>query len=116
MEEKLGSVKFFFLYIASGVMANVGTYFLRSSPYSLGASGSTFGVLGALAAYCFVNKKSQYSEYMLRNIFQNVFYNIILNGTMRNIDHWAHAGGFLSKLYISAFYVMIYTLYIFCIL
>lgn len=83
-------------------MANIGTYFLGSSPYSLGASGSTFGVLGALAAYCLVNKKAlgQYSESMLTNIFQNVFYNIILNGTMRNIDHWAHAGGFLSKNFI----------------
>lgn len=48
-----GSTKFAIIYVLSGVLANLATYAIGISPASLGASGSVFGILGALGAYCY---------------------------------------------------------------
>lgn len=51
LEYKLGSKKFFYLYLLAGIAGNIG-YFLwafGSQIPGLGASGAIYGVLGALA-------------------------------------------------------------------
>lgn len=57
------------VYIGSGVLANAATFFLGTAPYSLGASGSTFGLLGAMGGYYYFNKdvlgqRSESGNYM----------------------------------------------------
>ena len=55
-EKVFGSAKFLMIYLFSGLLANTGTYLAGTAPYSLGASGSTFGLIGALAAYYYTNR------------------------------------------------------------
>lgn len=52
-----GSARFLSTYLFSGVMANVLTYALGTSPASLGASGCTFGIIGAFATHFYRNRK-----------------------------------------------------------
>lgn len=51
-----GPSRFLCTYIFSGVFANVLTYIFKSSPASLGASGCTFGIIGAFATHFYRNK------------------------------------------------------------
>lgn len=51
-----GSSRFLCTYIFSGVFANVLTFVFKSSPASLGASGCTFGIIGAFATHFYRNK------------------------------------------------------------
>ena len=51
-----GPSRFFCTYLFSGVFANVLTYMFKSSPASLGASGCTFGIIGAFATHFYRNR------------------------------------------------------------
>ena len=57
MADKLfGPARFLATYLFSGIMANVATYLLKSSPASLGASGCTFGIIGAFTTHFYRNR------------------------------------------------------------
>ena len=57
MADKLfGPARFLSTYLFSGIMANVATYLLKSSPASLGASGCTFGIIGAFTTHFYRNR------------------------------------------------------------
>ena len=51
VEYAFGTFRYILTYLASGVIANFLTFSTGSSPLSLGASGCTFGLIGALATY-----------------------------------------------------------------
>lgn len=56
-EKTFGSFPFLLTYITSGVLANLLTYFLNTSPISMGASSSVFGITGAFVVYFVRNKR-----------------------------------------------------------
>jgi rhomboid protease GluP len=60
IEKIFGPERFTTFYILSGVLANIGTYIIRSSPYALGASGCIYGILGALTTYFYRNREYLY--------------------------------------------------------
>ena len=55
-EQLFGTARFLATYVASGVLANIGTFLFKSSPASLGASGCIFGLLGALGMHYYRNQ------------------------------------------------------------
>lgn len=57
--EKLYGVKdTLLIYALAGVLTNVITFATGTSPIALGASGSAYGLLGAMGAYFYVNRKA----------------------------------------------------------
>jgi len=88
------------LYLASGVLANSGTFLAGTSPFSLGASGCTFGLIGAFTAYYYFNRHilGRRSELALDSIKNTMVMNLFYGYSMKNIDNWAHIGGFISGL------------------
>lgn len=56
-ERTFGFSRFLTIYVLSGLLGNIFTYLAGTSPYSLGASGSICGVLGALTMFFYRNKK-----------------------------------------------------------
>ena len=97
-EKLFGSARFLSTYLAAGILANVATFFLKSSPFSLGASGCTFGLVGAFATHFYRNRDilgPQSSAY-LESIKRTVFINMMYGAAIPNIDNTAHIGGFLS--------------------
>lgn len=97
-----GPYRYFLLYIGSGLLANATTYIFGTAPMSLGASGSIFGVLGALGAHLYLNKNvlGKRSEYMLHSIRNTVIMNLVYGASRGNIDNWAHFSGLFGKLVI----------------
>ena len=53
-----GTRRFLMLYFGAGVFSNACTFLGGRSPYSLGASGCIFGLLGASAAFFYKNRKA----------------------------------------------------------
>ena len=97
-EKLFGTARFISTYLAAGILANVATFCLKSSPYSLGASGCTFGLVGAFATHFYRNRDilgPQSSAY-LESIKRTVFINMMYGAAIPNIDNTAHIGGFLS--------------------
>mmetsp|Transcript_26362 Transcript_26362/g.25230 ORF Transcript_26362/g.25230 Transcript_26362/m.25230 type:complete len:352 (-) Transcript_26362:463-1518(-) len=98
-EKTFGSARFLSTYLFAGIFANIATYAFKSSPASLGASGCTFGLIGAFATYYYRNRlifgKAQ-SNAALSNIKRTVFINLMYGFAMPNVDNGAHIGGFLA--------------------
>lgn len=97
-EAIFGKARFVTMYLAAGVMANAATYVLKSSPFSLGASGSLFGVIGATGMYLFRNKDvlGPQSEAYLSSLKRSVIMNLMFGAAIPNIDNTAHIGGFVA--------------------
>jgi rhomboid protease GluP len=99
VESLFGPWKFFALYLISGSVANGATFLLNVSPFSLGSSGSTFGLLGALTGYILRNKQllGKRSSFLLTGIQRNIIMNVLSGFMQPNIDNGAHIGGFAGK-------------------
>ncbi|MBI9097202.1 MAG: rhomboid family intramembrane serine protease [Spirochaetaceae bacterium] len=88
-----------FIFFAGAVIGNVLSLFFSSALLSVGASGGVFSLLGALFLYLLWYRKE---------INKAAFHRIIVNFAVilaiqilfglqnRNIDNWAHLGGFLG--------------------
>ena len=55
-DKVFGSARFLSTYLFAGIMANIATYVLKTSPASLGASGCTFGIIGAFSTHFYRNR------------------------------------------------------------
>jgi rhomboid protease GluP len=95
-----GSNKFLIIYVGAGALANLMTFFMGKSPLSLGGSGCTFGLMGAMAAYFYFNRRTlgARSDMVLESIKRTVLMNLLYGGMHSNVDNFAHIGGFLGSL------------------
>ncbi len=98
VENAFGTTRYVLTYLAAGILANCATYISGSSPYSLGASGCTYGLIGALATYCARNRQvlGQGADMMLSSLKQTMLINLMYGFSMQGIDNSAHIYGALS--------------------
>jgi rhomboid protease GluP len=96
VERFFGTPRFLAIYILSGFSGVV--FSLAFSPYpSAGASGSIFGLLGALAIFLYLHRElfGRFGRLQLRQLIIVALLNLAL-GLMPGIDNWGHLGGLLA--------------------
>ena len=101
IEEIYGSARFFIIYTLAGVTGFVLSSWIGTG-FTVGASGSVFGLLGAIVAFG-QKRGGTYGAMVLRQygLFAVILFVFgLLPGT--RVDNWAHAGGFLGG-FITAF-------------
>ncbi len=99
LEKMLGRTKFLFIYIGSGVIANIATYLIEPLQYShIGASGAIFGLFGV---YLFIVyfRKGLIDQANTQIIISILVIGLIMTFFNSNINVVAHIfgmiGGFL---------------------
>jgi rhomboid protease GluP len=101
VEAWFGHLGFGVLYFASGLCGSLASTWW-SDPFIVGAgaSGALFGILGAVLGATFRWKRLGVPSSVTGPMFKGVINTLLLNGvimlSIRNLDHAAHAGGFLS--------------------
>jgi rhomboid protease GluP len=93
-EEAFGPGRFLTLYVATGVAGN-----LLSLPWGwggAGASGSIFGLMGAVLVYVRRRRSSIGPALVYRMLTRWLLYAVLLTLFVPRVNHFAHAGGFLS--------------------
>jgi len=97
-QSSFGAERFVATYLASGLVANVATYATNSSPYSLGASGCTFGLIGALLIYFWRNKRilGPRADQTLSQLKQTIVLNLMFGFMAPGIDNGGHIGGLIG--------------------
>lgn len=100
IEEIYGKYKYLFIYILSGIAASIFSY-LFSPAVSIGASGAIFGLLGAMLVFALKNRK-RINKKFLSNIISVIFINLIIGATLPGIDNFAHLGGLIGGVILSA--------------
>lgn len=93
VEAHLGSARFIVLFMLCGVLGYVATLWWRGDQaFSVGASGSIFGLLGATVGRLFVRRSPDWHRVLISNLILA----LALAFVARGIDHAAHIGGFVS--------------------
>jgi membrane associated rhomboid family serine protease len=99
IERIYGSARFVILYLTTGVVGSLGSYYFNPDATSAGASGSIFGLFGVMAAFAFRYRK-EIPEFLSRDIKRRIIpiiaINLIFGFSVRIVDNAAHIGGLLS--------------------
>lgn len=98
LERALGKIKFLILYLIAGVGGCTLSYFqmLRSGEYAVaaGASGSVFGIVGALAWIVIVHR-GRYETLTGRGMVGMIVLCLYYGVSTGNVDNWGHIGGLI---------------------
>jgi membrane associated rhomboid family serine protease len=99
MEKEIGSVRFFLVYVSSGIFGFVlGGNFAASGISSAGASGALFGVIALTLLdllYTWSERKSPFTDLMF--IILDIVISFVL-GLLPGLDNFSHIGGFVMGL------------------
>ncbi|MEW5974864.1 MAG: rhomboid family intramembrane serine protease [Acidobacteriota bacterium] len=104
IERLYGPARFLFLYLVSGLAGSVASWLLTPN-LSLGASGAVFGIAGVLITYGFKHRDTiphQLAASFGRGAVPFVALNLFLGFSHPQIDNYAHVGGLLAGMIISA--------------
>ncbi len=105
LEERIGKLKFFIVYIAGGLIASVAStmYNWNTQPYAVcaGASGAVYAVLGAYIVYMLLNDRGSIN---FIGIVIVVFMPFLSSLQDVQIDNAAHIGGLVAGMIIA--YIM----------
>jgi rhomboid protease GluP len=96
VEELYGPARFFVIFTVSGVAGFVVSNLL-GIPFTVGASGSIFGLLGAMVAFG-RRRGGVFGAMVLRQYGQWALLLFVLGFFMSGVNNLAHAGGFAGGL------------------
>lgn len=103
LENALGSVKYFFFYLLSGLGAGVCSLIydsmLSANVISAGASGAIFGVVGGLL-WVVIRNRGEYKGIGLPGMILMIVGSLYYGFTSSDVDNVAHVGGFLCGLFL----------------
>lgn len=99
LEGHLGHWRFAAIYLVGGLFGSVASYAF-SPALSAGASGAVFALLGATVLYFFRFRENfgPRGEEILRSMVIVLVLNLVLGGTVANVDNWGHLGGLFGGL------------------
>lgn len=99
LERTLGKLKYLIIYFGAGIIAgisSIGYNMLKREPvFSIGASGSIFGIVGAMGYILLINK-GRLEDISSRQIILFTVFSLYGGIVNANIDNIAHIGGFLA--------------------
>ncbi len=99
IEKLYGAARFAALYMMTGIVGSVASYYFYPDATSAGASGAIFGLFGALATFAF-RGRSDIPDFIRKSILRRVFpliaINLILSFSIKEIDKAAHIGGLIA--------------------
>jgi membrane associated rhomboid family serine protease len=111
VERKIGNARFLVLYLAFGVIAGLFHTYLTTALTipTIGASGAIFGVLAAFAIlfpfrwllklFGFIPIPMPALMFVFITIISETAY--VTSGTVENVAHTAHVGGFLAGIFLT---------------
>ncbi|MBQ8518847.1 MAG: rhomboid family intramembrane serine protease [Agathobacter sp.] len=104
LERALGKVKYLLLYFAAGIGGCVLSYLemMHSGEYAVaaGASGSIFGIIGALA-WILILHRGKYETLTGKGMVMMIILSLYYGVSTGDVDNWGHIGGFLMGFLIS---------------
>jgi len=104
LERLYGPTRFLFLYLCSGIAGSIVSW-LATQSLSVGDSGAVFGVAGVMVVYGFKHKNTiphAMASSFGKGALPFIAFNLYLGFSHPQIDNYAHTGGLLAGMLLSA--------------
>ena len=107
LENALGKIKYVVLYFLAGIGGCIFSYLqmMYSGEYAIsaGASGSIFGIVGALA-WVLILHRGRYKNLTGRGMIIMLVISLYYGVSTGGVDNWGHIGGFVMGFVLSIFF------------
>jgi membrane associated rhomboid family serine protease len=112
VERIFGHLRFLLIYLVTGVISIVASFYFAPQEISVGASGAIFGLVGAYSIFIFIHRKAFRHGGIpaLSWLVLIIGINLGIGLIIPNIDNYAHVGGFLSGCIVGWFFAPFYIL------
>jgi rhomboid protease GluP len=110
LERLLGSARFVLIYLITGVVSVIASFYFAPDVVSVGASGAVFGLVGAYSIFVLVHRRA-FRNGGLFALLWLVFIigiNLGIGLVIPNVDNSAHVGGLLSGCLLGWFFAPVY--------
>jgi membrane associated rhomboid family serine protease len=112
VERIFGHVRFLLIYLVTGVISVIASFYFAPQEVSVGASGAIFGLVGAYSVFVFVHRRA-FRHGGIPALTWLVFIiglNLGIGLIIPNVDNYAHVGGFVSGCILGWFFTPFYVL------
>jgi membrane associated rhomboid family serine protease len=112
VERIFGHLRFLLIYLVTGVISVITSFYFAPQEISVGASGAIFGLVGAYSLFVFIHRKAFRHSGIpaLLWLVLIVGLNLGIGLIIPNVDNYAHIGGFLSGCILGWFFAPFYVL------
>ena len=112
VERLVGHMRFLLIYLVTGIVSIIASYYFIPQEVSVGASGAIFGLVGAYSIFVFLHRRA-FRNGGIPVLFWLVFVivgNLSIGLFVPNVDNYAHVGGLLSGCLLGWWFAPLYTL------
>ncbi len=110
IERLFGHVRFLLIYLVTGVISVIASFYFAPQDVSVGASGAIFGLVGAYSIFILVHRRafSRGGIPAIAWLIVIIALNLGVGLVIPNVDNYAHLGGLVSGCILGWFFVPFY--------
>ena len=112
LERLVGHIRFLLIYVTTGIVSIIASFYFMPQEISVGASGAIFGLVGAYSVFVLMHRRA----FRKGGIPALLWLIIVIAGNLSigffvpNVDNYAHLGGLLSGCLLGWWFTPLYTL------
>ncbi len=111
LERLVGHARFLLIYLVTGIISIIASFYFAPQEISVGASGAIFGLVGAYSVFVLVHRQAfpRGGIPALLWLVVVIGVNLGLGLIVPNVDNYAHVGGLLSGCLLGWWFTPLYT-------
>ncbi|GAC1428451.1 MAG: hypothetical protein PVS3B3_06450 [Ktedonobacteraceae bacterium] len=111
LERLVGHVRFLLIYLITGIISIIASFYFAPQEISVGASGAIFGLVGAYSIFVLVHRQAfpRGGIPALLWLILVIGINLGLGFIIPNVDNYAHVGGLVSGCLLGWWFTPLYT-------
>ena len=112
LERLVGHMRFLLIYMTTGIVSIIASFYFMPQEISVGASGAIFGLVGTYSVFVLMHRRA----FRKGGIPALLWLIIVIAGNLSigffvpNVDNYAHLGGLLSGCLLGWWFTPLYTL------
>src|SRR5947209_6818649 len=110
IERLFGHLRFLLVYLVTGVISVIASFYFAPQEVSVGASGAIFGLVGAYSVFVLMHRRA-FRAGGLPILIWLVFVigvNLSIGLFIANVDNYAHLGGLISGILLGRLFTPLY--------
>jgi len=110
LERLAGHIRLLFIYLVSGVISTIASFYFAPHEISVGASGALFGLVGAYSIFILMHRRAMNWQGIpaIIELIVIVGFNLGLGLVVPNVDNYAHVGGLISGCFLGWWFMPYY--------